>query len=87
MIQHFESLSIDMPQPKYAIGTWVNDGKHWGTIAGLSYREINTHPTWEHEKGWYYLVAYVPGTSEWKVWDGESWVSEDEIFLPLNATA
>jgi len=79
MIQHFESLSIDMPQPKFPLGTWVNDGDNWGIITGVSFYGFNQHPTWEHQDGWEYQVSYSSASPDWYLNDGAEWLTEDEV--------
>lgn len=79
MLQHFESLSIDMPQPKFPLGTWVMDGENWGIITGVSFYGFNQHETWSHRDGWEYQVSYSSGSERWYLNDGAEWFTEDEI--------
>lgn len=79
MLQHFESLSIDMPQPKYAMGTWVVLGENWGIITGVSFYGFNQHESWSHQDGWEYQVSYSSGSRDWYLLDGQEWLTEDEV--------
>ena len=79
MIQHFESLSIDMPQPKYALGTWVMVGENYGIITGTSFYGFNQHETWEYRDGWEYQISYSPDSPDWYLLDGNEWFTEVEL--------
>lgn len=83
MLQHSESLSIDMPQPKFPLGTWVMDGENWGIITGISFYGFNQHETWAHRDGWEYQVSYSSGSRDWYLLDGAEWLTEDEVELAI----
>jgi hypothetical protein len=79
MLQHFESLSIDMPQPKYPLGTFVVIGENYGIITGTSFYGFNQHETFDYCDGWQYQISYSPDSPDWYLLDGNEWFYEAEL--------
>ncbi len=78
MLQHFESLCIEIPQPKYAIGTRVEVAGDWGIITGYEFHGLNSHPE-RFSEGWEYHITFDVDSPNWFTLSGCNWVAEHSL--------
>lgn len=81
MLQHFESVSIGIPQPKFAIGTRVAIAGNWGIITGMSFYGLNNHSTQSWRDAWEYQVSYDCDSPDWYLLDGQDWHNEASLVI------
>ena len=76
MLQHFESVCVNIPQPKFTIGTRVEiDGGDWGIITGYEFHGLNKHPE-KLSEGWEYHITFDTDSPNWFALSGCHWVTE-----------